>query len=202
MVGGVGTWVQLSTLAVYGDRGDEVLDEDAAVGTEPPQMTGVATAWEASATAALSNVKRQVILRTGVVLQPDTPALNRLTGLARWGLGGTIGTGRQWVSWIHGDDFVAAVRHALATPELTGVVHVTSPEPVRNADLMAGLRRVTHRGVGLPTPKPLAYLGAAVLRTDPALALTGRRCYPARVLATGFEFEHPALGSALRDLIH
>ncbi len=190
-------WIQMSTLAIYGDAGDAILDERAQPADGPPQMAGVALAWEAAAGTPAS---RQVILRTGIVLDPLTTAMRRLRGLARFGLGGRIGTGRQWVSWLHIGDYLGIIRACLAHPALSGVVHATSPNPVTNTELMAILRQVLHRPPAPPTPAPLLRLGAILLRSDPALALTGRRCVPARLLESGFAFEHPDLPAALRHL--
>jgi NAD dependent epimerase/dehydratase family enzyme len=136
-----------------------------------------------------------------IVFDRDTPALNRLSGLVRWGLGGRVGSGRQWVSWLHIDDFLAVVCLALDDPSMSGIVHATSPEPVRNAELMATRRSVLHRPWSPPTPSALVHAGAPVLRTDPALALSGRRCIPARLSERNFHFEHPTLKPALADLL-
>ncbi|WP_193612460.1 TIGR01777 family oxidoreductase [Nocardioides lijunqiniae] len=196
----VPVWVQASTLAIYGDAGDRVLDESAPPASEPPQMTSVATAWEAAAVGA--NARRMTVLRTGIVLDNDTPALDRLLSLARWGLGGRVGTGDQWVSWIHVEDWLAVVRRLLDPDgELSGVVHATGPRPVRNTDLMAALRHSLHRPAAPPTPAALVRLGAVLLRTDPALALTGRRAVPSRLLDAGFDFRFPDLDEALADLL-
>jgi uncharacterized protein len=192
-------WVQASTLAIYGDGGDTVLTEASPPADGPAQMAGVARAWETAAAGAPAD--RQVVLRAGVVLDRNTPALDRLAGLTRWGLGGRIGSGRQWISWLHIDDLLAIVRRAVDDPAMSGVLHATSPAPIRNADLMAGLRQVLRRPPSPPTPVPLLRLGAMLLRTDPALALTGRRCVPARLNDAGFEFAHPELVPALRDLL-
>ena len=145
----VPVWVQASTLAIYGDAGDQVLDESALPADGPPQMTGVAQAWEAAASGA--NTECLVTLRTGIILGNDTAALERLWSLARWGLGGRVGPGTQWVSWIHIEDWLAIVRQFLLPggPALTGVVHATGPRPVRNADLMAALRRSVGRRLRL-----------------------------------------------------
>ncbi|WGL51632.1 TIGR01777 family oxidoreductase [Nocardioides sp. BP30] len=195
----VPVWVQASTLAIYGDAGDAVLDESAPPADGPPQMAGVARAWEAAADGA--HTERLVVLRTGIVLDNDTPALDRLWGLARWGLGGRVGPGTQWISWVHIEDWLAIVRTVLAPgSDLEGVLHATGPEPARNADLMAALRRSLGRPAAPPTPAALVRLGAVVLRTDPALALTGRRAIPARLLESGFRFGHPDLDEALSDL--
>jgi uncharacterized protein (TIGR01777 family) len=162
-------------------------------------MAGVARAWAAAAAGAPAG--RQVVLRTGIVLDRGTPTLDRLTDIVRWGLGGRVGTGRQWVSWIHVADFLGVVRRALEDAALAGVVHATSPNPVPNAELMAALRRALHRPAAPPTPAALVRVGALVLGTDPALALTGRRCVPARLLRAGFRFEYPELAPALEDLL-
>ncbi|HET7531969.1 MAG TPA: TIGR01777 family oxidoreductase [Nocardioidaceae bacterium] len=197
----VPVWIQASTLAIYGDAGDQVLDEAAPVAEGPPQMAGVARAWEEAAQDARAD--RLVVLRTGIVLDNDTPALDRLASLTRWGLGGRVSSGRQWISWIHIEDWLAIVREALepASDGLEGVVHATGPDPVRNADLMAALRVALRRPPSPPTPAVLVRLGAMLLRTDPALALTGRRAVPARLLAGGFRFAHPRLDEALADLV-
>jgi uncharacterized protein (TIGR01777 family) len=192
-------WVQAGTLAIYGDGGEAVLDETAPPAEGPPKMAGVARAWEESARGVPAG--RQVVLRTGIVLDRDTPAFDRLTGLTRWGLGGRIGSGRQWVSWIHVTDFLAVVRRALDDEGLAGVVHVTSPNPVRNAELMATLRQVLRRPPAPPTPAAVVRVGAVLLRTDPALALTGRRCVPGRLLRDGFTFAYPELREALEQLV-
>lgn len=192
-------WVQMSTLAIYGDAGETVLDESAPPADGPAQMAGVARAWEQAAIGVAAD--RQVILRAGVVLEPGTPALNRLSALTRWGLGGRIGDGRQWVSWLHAADFDAIMQRVIADPSLTGVLHATSPQPVSNRELMAALRTVLRRPPSPPAPVPLVRLGALLMRTDPALALTSRRAVPGRLLAAGFEFRHPALLPALQDLL-
>jgi uncharacterized protein (TIGR01777 family) len=197
----VPVWIQASTLAIYGDAGDLLLDESAAPADEPPQMAGVARAWEESVSGA--HTGRLVVLRTGIVLDNDTPALDRLLSLARWGLGGRVGSGRQWVSWIHIDDWLSIVGEALEgrSAPVSGVVHATAPNPVPNAELMASLRKVTRRPAAPPTPAPLVRLGAILLRTDPALALTGRRAVPTRLAEAGFEFAHPEIDEALADLL-
>ncbi len=191
-------WVQMSTLAIYGDAHDAVLDESSPPASGPPQMVEVAKAWEHAVKGA--NTDRLAILRTGIVLDRGTPALERLRFLARWGLGGRVGRGDQWVSWIHIADWLAVVRRALDDPPLAGVVHATGPEPVRNADLMSAVRKSVGRPVTPPTPAFLVALGALMLRTDPALALTGRRALPTKLLGEGFEFRHPELEEALKDL--
>ncbi|MEJ5913664.1 epimerase [Pseudokineococcus sp. 1T1Z-3] len=196
----VPVWVQVSTLAIYGDAGDAVLTEDSPLADGPPQMAGVARAWEEAVVGA--DAERTVVLRTGVVLDRDSPALDRLLFLARAGLGGRIASGQQWVSWIHVADWLAVVARALGDPGMDGVYLATSPGPVRNEELMATVRRTTGNHVALPNPTFVVRLGARLLRTDPALALTGRRAQPARLLEEGFTFRFDELRPAVADLMH
>jgi uncharacterized protein len=191
-------WVQMSTLAIYGDAGQEVVEEGYPIADGPPQMAGVARPWEEAARGA--GADRQVVLRTSIVLDRGARAFERLTKLTKLGLGGRISRGDQWVSWIHIDDFLAALRFVCDEPKTDGVVHFTSPNPIQNRGMMRELRAALHRPWSPPTPKPVVHTGALLMRTDPALALTGRRCVPRRLLDAGFVFAHPALPSALDDL--
>ena len=192
-------WLQMSTLAIYGDAGEDVVDEDHPPAAGPPQMAGVARAWEHAVEGA--KAERLVVLRTGIVLDTGTPAFERLAKLTRFGLGGRVGSGVQWISWLHIDDFSNAVRFVTGASSLEGVVHVTSPNPVRNEQLMATLRSRMRRPWSPPTPTPLVHVGAWLMRTDPALALTGRRCIPRRLQEAGFEFRHPELDEAIAALL-
>lgn len=163
----VPVWIQASTLAIHGDSGEQLLDERSPAADEPLQMAGVARAWEQAAVAV--NAGRTVVLRTGIVLDRDTPAFDRLTGLARWGLGGRIGSGRQWVSWVHITDWLAIVRWALDNP-VDGVVVASSPEsgPQRRADGRLAPRRSS------PTRPADAHLrGPARRRAPPDRSGTG-----------------------------
>jgi uncharacterized protein (TIGR01777 family) len=200
----VPVWLQASTAAIHGDAGETLIDEDTPPADGPPQMAGVARAWEEAAAGA--RAERQVVLRTSIAFDRDTPALNRLVRLTRFGLGGRIAGGRQWISWLHIDDWLAIARWSLgvehdAAPPPSGVLLATAPHPVRNAELMATLRRRLHRPPAPPTPEPLLRLGALLLRTDPALALTGRRAVSKRLAEAGFRFRHPHLDGALADLL-
>lgn len=191
-------WVQMSTLAIYGDAGQAVIEEGHPIAVGPPQMAGVARPWEEAASTARAD--RQVVLRTGIVLDRGAPAFERLTHLTELGLGGRISGGDQWVSWIHIHDFLAALRFVCEEPSIDGVVHVTSPNPIQNRDMMRELRSTLRRPWSPPTPRPLVHVGALLMRTDPALALTGRRCVPRRLVDEGLTFEHPTFAGALADL--
>ncbi|AEG44435.1 epimerase [Isoptericola variabilis] len=197
-------WLQASTTAVYSDAGEARLTESSPVPDDGlPQMTGVARPWEEAASGA--DARHLVVLRTSIVLDAGTPALDRLLLLVRLGVGGTVGRGDQWFSWIHVDDWLAIARAALGLdPELElpdGPVIAAAPHPVRNRDLMAALRRVSGRRFGIPTPVPLVRLGAVVLRTDPLLALTGRHTTSEVLDRAGFRFRFPTLDDALADLL-
>jgi hypothetical protein len=192
-------WLQMSTLAIYGDAGQDIVDEQHPPADGPPQMAGVARPWEAAAQRV--DAARLVVLRTGIVLDQGTPAFDRLTRLTRLGLGGRVGSGDQWTSWIHVDDFLRALRFVCDRQALDGIIHLTSPRPIQNRDMMRSLRAALHRPWSPPTPTPLVHLGALLLGSDPALALTGRRCVPRRLLDAGFEFEHPTFDDALADLL-
>ena len=199
-------WIQASTTAIWSDAGETHCDETTPLPTGLPQMTGVAEPWEqAFRDFQGANTRHGVILRTAVVLDPDSPALTRLAGLTKYGLGGRVGTGRQWFSWIHLSDWLAIVRACLdLTPGMTippGVLVASSDHPVRNRDLMAALRRQLHRPPAPPTPAALVKLGAVVLRTDPALGLTGRHATSKVLKGCGFEFSFPTVDAALADLL-
>lgn len=191
-------WLQMSSLAIYGDAGQDVIEEGHPPADGPPQMAGVARAWEAAVECA--NTDRLAIVRTGIVLDRDTPAFRRLTQLTRFGLGGRISHGEQWISWLHIDDFLHAISTLIDRPVLDGVIHLTAPNPIQNRDMMAALRTALHRPWSPPTPKPLVHIGARLMRTDPALALTGRRCIPRRLLDAGVEFGFPTFADAVTDL--
>lgn len=197
-------WIQASTTAIWSDAGETRCDETTPIPDGLPQMTGVAKPWEEAFAGA--NTSHGVILRTSIVLDPDSPALARLVGLTKYGLGGRVGTGRQWVSWIHLSDWLAIVRACLGlAPPLTipaGVLVAAADNPVRNRDLMATLRRQLHRPPAPPTPAALVKLGALVLRSDPALGLTGRHATSKVLKDCGFEFEFATLDAALGDLIN
>ena len=163
-------------------------------------MTDVAKDWEAAVEGA--NASRVVILRTSVVLEKGTPALERLLLLVRLGLGGRVASGRQWTSWIHIEDWLSIVRWALEPDSAaSGVVIATAPDPVRNSELMAGLRKHLHRPPAPPTPAFMVRFGAFLLRSDAALGLTGRHAVSKVLADKGFPFTYPRFDSALDDLL-
>ena len=193
-------WVQLSSLAIFGEGGDTVIDEHTPPsGRGPAQMVQVCLAWEAAFAEATAGVRRAVLLRAGIGIGGSgDPATERLAWLVRRGLGGRAGTGRQWVSWVGLDDFVEAMLRAIDDESMAGLYHVTSPNPITNTEMMAAYRELLGRRFGLPAPAPVTFLGAILLGSDPALALTGRRCVPTRLLDEGFTFSVPTFKEAAR----
>ena len=188
--------VQASTTAIYGDAGDRWCDEATPPGDGIPPRT--ATKWERAFADSPTPQTRRVLLRISFAIGPGGGVLSMLATLARCFLGGTVGTGRQYVSWVHADDVARFCRHAVEDGRVTGVYNVATPNPVTNAALMRELRRVLGRPWSPPAPAWAVRVGCALLRTEPVLALTGRRANVDRLLATGFQFRYPELAPALR----
>jgi uncharacterized protein (TIGR01777 family) len=185
-----------SAIGIYGDRGDEVVDESSAHGTG--FLADVCKQWEAATEPAAAAGVRVVHLRIGMVLSPKGGALGKQLTAFRLGAGAVLGGGRQWVSWIAMNDLVRAIRHCLVTGAVSGPVNLVAPHPVTNREFGRTLARVLRRPFLLTLP-------AAVLRlmfgelADAMLAST--RVAPRRLLDTGFAFDHPQLEGALRVLL-
>lgn len=187
-----------SAIGYYGDRGDEELTEESSAGNG--FLAEVVQAWEAATVAAREAGMRVVHLRSGVVLAAHGGALGKLLLPFRLGLGGRVGTGRQWMSWITLPDEVAAIRHALTTAGMSGPVDLTAPTPVRQRDFAKALGRALHRPTVLPTPTLAlrAVLGREGVRE---MLLAGQRVLPARLEASGFMWRHPQLDAALASIL-
>lgn len=192
-------WVQAGSLAIYGDAGNTICTETSAHGSGFP--VEVCQLWETAFNQEQTPQTRQVLLRIGFVLGADGGALGTLANLTRCFLGGAIGSGRQWISWMHLDDFIRVVAWVLGRPDADGVYNVTGPNPVTNRELMRALRHTLHRPWSPAVPVWLARLGARLLSTEAELALTGRRCLPQRLADEGFWFTRPALRPALADIL-
>lgn len=196
-------WIQASTTAIWSDAGEIRCTESTPLPVGLPQMTGVAEPWERAFAGAYA--EHEIILRTSIVLDAQAPALKRLCQLTKAGLGGRVGPGTQWFSWIHVEDWLAIVRAGLGLdPAVTlpdGIVVAATDFPVRNRDLMAALRRRLHRPPAPPAPTPILKLGAILLRSDAALGLTGRHTTSTVLRETGFTFRYPHLDDALADLL-
>lgn len=188
--------VSASATGIYGDRGEEQLDETSPAGSG--FLADVARAWEAGAEPLRARGTRVVNLRIGMVLDPSGGALQRMLLPFRLGLGGRLGHGRQWVSWITRDDLVAAIRFALQRSDLSGPVAAVSPNPVTNREFTAALGRALRRPTILPAPAFALRLVFGEMAT--ALLLSSQRVQPRRLLATGFVFAQPTLDQALAPL--
>ncbi|HEY0995072.1 MAG TPA: TIGR01777 family oxidoreductase [Gemmatimonadaceae bacterium] len=184
-----------SAVGVYGDRGDELLDESSAAGDD--WLAGVAHDWEGAAMAAASDRTRVVTLRTGVVISPRGGALARLLPPFRLGLGGPVGDGAQWMSWIALTDMVEAMLFLMMRGDaIRGAVNLVAPEPVRNRDFTRTMGRVLHRPALIPVPK--VALRAAFKGMADATLLASQRAIPRRLTEAGYRFRFPDLEPALR----
>jgi uncharacterized protein (TIGR01777 family) len=190
-------FVSASAIGIYGDRGDEILRETSPPG--PGFLAEVSLAWEAAAAPARTAGIRVVMPRFGMVLSGAGGALPALLLPFRLGLGGVIGSGRQFMSWIALEDVVAVIAHAIAREDCSGPVNAVSPAPSTNAEFTKTLGRVLKRPTLLPLP---AFAARLVLgEMADALLLSSARVEPAVLLTSGFEFRFPALEGALRNAL-
>jgi uncharacterized protein (TIGR01777 family) len=191
--------VQTGSLAIYGDRGDEWLDERSSHGTG--FSVEVCKLWEKALEDSVPDDVCRVVLRIGFVLGSEGGALGTLSTLAKLCLGGRVGPGKQYISWIHQRDMDRMFLNAIEG-KLSGIFNATGPEPVTNAVFMRELRHALHRPWSPPVPTWAVHIGSFFMRTEPSLALTGRRCKPKRFMEDGFEFEFPSLAPALHEIFH
>jgi hypothetical protein len=203
-------WLQMSTATIYAHTcGMPNDDVTGVIGGQEEGVPGywafsvdIAQAWERELDEAQVPLTRKVALRAAMVMTPDRGGVfDVLSRMARLGLGGPVAGGAQYVSWIHEDDFTAAVGFIIDHDILTGPVNLASPGPVRQRDLMRELRAAWGVPVGLPATRWMAELGALAMRSDTELLLKSRRVVPARLTAAGFEFRHGTWPEAARDLV-
>jgi uncharacterized protein (TIGR01777 family) len=191
-------FVQAGSLAIYGNAGDRVLDDGAAPGEG--FSVDVCRAWEAAFAELELPGTRKVMLRIGFALGRDGGALGKLVRLARLGLGGRVGDGLQWISWLHQDDLDRIFIRAIEDATMAGTYNATGPTPVTNDAFMRALRAAVGMP-GLPAPAALVRVGAWALGSEAELALHGRRAIPAWLAEQGFAFRHVDLARALDDLV-
>jgi len=194
-----GVLVSAAAIGIYGDRGDEVLDE-----TSPPALPGrfladVCREWEAATEPARQAGVRVALPRFGAVLSPAGGALAKLLPIFKAGLGGPVGGGRQWMSWISIDDAVGAIHHALLTETLSGPFNAVAPAPVTNAEFTRTLAHVLRRPSVFPVPALVLHLLFGAMADETVLPST--RVVPARLRAEGYAFRHPQLEPALRFVL-
>jgi uncharacterized protein len=204
-------WLNASTATIYRHALDRPMDEVTGEigGNEPDAPVrwrfsiDVATSWERAFFAANTPKTRKVALRSAVVLSPDLGGVfDHYLRLVRWGLGGPSGSGEQFISWIHDVDLIRVVEFLIERDYMDGVVNVCSPCPVTNREFMCNLRREWCTSyVGLPAPRWMLSVGAAVFGLETELVLKSRRVFPRRVIENGFEFHFPNWRGACQDLV-
>jgi len=190
-------WISASAIGYYGDRGDEILREES-----PPGfgfLPKVCVAWEAATKAAEDRGIRVVHLRTGIVFSKAGGALAKMLPVFGMGVGGVIGNGRQYMSWVALDDVIGAIHHAMTTDGLRGPVNAVAPTPVTNREFTKTLGRVLSRPTLFPLPALVARLALGEMANE--LLLASQRVAPARLIASGYQFRFPDLEGALRHLL-
>jgi uncharacterized protein (TIGR01777 family) len=202
-------WLQASTATIYAHRYDAPNDERSGVlgGNELNAPStwkfsiDVARAWEDAFVRVVLDRTRKVALRSAMTLSPDAGGVfDTLVGLVRVGLGGSAGDGRQFISWIHYEDFIAAIHWLVDHDDVEGVVNVASPNPLPNAEFMETLRAAYEAPFGVAANRLMLELGAAFMRTETELILKSRRVVPGRLLEGGFTFRFKTWDDAARDL--
>ena len=202
-------WLQASTATIYSHRYDAPNDEANGIlgGTEPEAPEGwrfsidVARAWESALEEAQTPQTRKVALRSAMTMSADRQGIfDTVLRLVRCGLGGQAGDGRQYVSWIHEEDFIRAIYWLIDQEAVTGPVNLCSPHPLPNAEFMRAIRQAWGIPFGLPTPAWMLEIGAVFLKTETELILKSRRVVPNRLLEAGFTFQFPTWAEAAQDL--
>ena len=192
-------WVQMSTAHIYGDPPEAVCSEDSPFGLGLAPTVG--KAWEQAYADSVPAGIRQVITRTSFVIGKNGGAFPALKRLARLGLGGRVGHGRQGISWIHEDDMSRLIIRAITDETMRGMYIATAPNPISQADFMRAMRRALRIPIGLPAAEWMVRFGAHYLmRTDPELILYGRYIVSKRLEEEGFEFKYPEIDGALAAL--
>lgn len=186
-----------SAIGIYGNRCDQLLDETSPCGGG--FLADTCVAWEHALRPARDAGVRTVALRFGMILSRSGGALPRMLPAFRAGLGGPLGSGRQWVSWIHLSDAIGAIEHAIRNVRISGPVLVTSPHPVRQAEFAANLGERFHRIARIPLPPWLLHLVFGAMAEE--ILLASQKCAPVRLGETGFSWAFPELAQALSDLI-
>ena len=204
-------WLNSSTATIYRHALDRPMDEATGElgGGEPGAPDSwnfsikVAKDWEDAFFATPTPQTRKIAMRNAITLSPDRGgAFAMLLNLVRAGLGGSMGDGDQFVSWVHGADFVRAVDWLIEHEEISGAVNIASPSPLPNREFMRAFREAWSAPIGLPASAWMIELGCFFMRTESELVLKSRRVVPGRLLDAGFEFQFPEWPAAVRDLVN
>jgi uncharacterized protein (TIGR01777 family) len=197
-------WLNASSATLYKHSFDTPRDEEGATGSTPEAhdafSIGVIRQWERALDEAPTPATRKVALRIALVLGRDGGVFPVFRRMARLGLAGTMGSGRQLVSWVHEEDLCRAVEWVVARDNLIGPINLASPNPLSNRDMMRLVRKTCGVPLGLPATKWMLEIGAFFLRTETELLLKSRYVVPGRLQSSGFQFSHPALDGALTNL--
>jgi hypothetical protein len=202
-------WLQASTATIYAHAYDGPNDEATGIvgGSEPNApdtwvfSIDVATSWELALNKSVTPHTRKVLLRSAMTMSPDRGGVfDTLLTLVRRGLGGRAGDGRQYISWIHDQDFIRSIYWLIEHEDLEGPVNLSAPNPVPNSEFMRTLREAWGISFGLPATELMVEIGAFFLRTESELVLKSRRVVPGRLLESGFVFQFPTWAEAARDL--
>lgn len=202
-------WLQMSTATIYAHRFDAANDESTGIlgGSEPDApdtwrfSIDVAKAWEQTCEDVDLPRTRKVLLRTAMVMSPDRGGVfDTLYTLTRFGLGGAIAGGRQFMSWIHEQDFVRAIQWLISHDELSGPVNLAAPNPIPQSEFMQSLRRASGTRLGLTATAWMLEIGTFLMRTESELIMKSRRVVPDRLLQSGFNFDYPEWGPAAIEL--
>lgn len=203
-------WLQASTATIYAHRYDAPNDEDTGIigGNEPDvpaywaKSIDIALAWERALSDAPTPTTRKIALRSAMTMSPiEGSVFGVLTSLARHGLGGRQGDGRQFVSWVHEEDFVRALDFLIEHEELEGSINICSPHPLPQDDFARELRKALGVRFAPPIPVWALEVGALFRQTATELILKSRRVVPTRLLNAGFEFKYPSWGAAAKNLV-
>jgi uncharacterized protein len=203
-------WMNASTATIYRHSLDRPMDEETGdIGGQEEDVPStwrfsidVATSWEQVFFEAVVPGTRKIALRSAVIMSPDRAGIfDTLLRLVRSGLGGTAGSGEQFVSWIHDADFCRAIDFLVSHDEMNGVVNLAAPNPLPNREFMRALRQAWGAPIGLPASKLMLEIGAVFLRTETELILKSRRVVPGRLLHSGFQFQFAEWPAAAKDLV-
>ncbi len=204
-------WLQASTATIYAHRYDAANDEVTGIlgGSEPDAPAAwrfsidVAKAWERAATEhPLPAATRQVLMRSAIILSPDRGGIfDTLLRLVRFGLGGTVADGRQYMSWIHETDFARSVEWLIHHSQFSGPVNIAAPNPLPYRDFMRILRKAWGIPIGLPATKWMLEIGTFLMQTESELVLKSRRVVAGRLDASGFDYTFPQWDTAAQDLV-
>lgn len=191
-------WINAGSAAIFGNSGEHIRTEDSPQGDH--FSANVCKQWEETFNDIITPLTRKVFYRIGMVLGKDGGVLEPFINLARFGLCGRQGNGRQYISWMHEIDFVRSIQFAVEQ-SVEGTYNCTAPEPVTNAAFTRAVRQALHVPIGIPAPALFVQIGGALIGTEAELLLTGRRVVPAKLLRDGFDFKYNEVKQALTNIL-